>query len=285
MAVPGIEAAWVQHRRRVLDVAYRLLGSLTEAEDIAQDVWLRLTRTDQAEIRDIEGWLVTTTARLSLDHLRSAKVARTSYVGPWLPEPLLVANDQDPADQVTLDESVRMALMVVLERLSPAERTSYVLHDVFGVPFEEVAAIVGRSVAACRQLASRARRAIQAHQRFPVDQAQLRITVEAFRQACEVGSVEALAAVLDTSATGWFDSGGLLPGAPTGVVKGPDAIAMRLLESVRSRPVVWEAGEVNGEPGVLLTLAGRVVTVIALEISGGFVTRIHAVGNPAKLTR
>lgn len=283
MAVPDVEAAWAPHRRRVLDVAYRLLGSLTEADDIAQEVWLRLTRTDRAEIHDIEGWLVTATARLCLDHLRSARVARTTYVGPWLPEPLLAADDQDPADRVTLDESVRMALMVVLERLSPAQRTAYVLHDVFGVPYEEVAEIVGRSVAACRQLASRARRSIHAQQRFPVDEAQLRDTVEAFRQACEAGSVEALAAVLDSSATGWFDSGGLFPGAPTNTVQGSEAIATRLLESVRSRPVAWEVGEVNGEPGVLLTLAGRVVTAIALDVSGGFVTCIHAVGNPAKL--
>ncbi|HET9899654.1 MAG TPA: sigma-70 family RNA polymerase sigma factor, partial [Actinomycetes bacterium] len=152
-----------EHRSHLRGVAYRMLGTFGEADDAVQEAWLRLARQpDPAVIDDLRGWLTTVTARICLDMLTSARARRESYVGPWLPEPDVRADAvDDPADRVTLDESVSMALLVVLESLSPAERTAFVLHDVFGVPFDELAETVGRSPAAVRQLASRARHHVQ----------------------------------------------------------------------------------------------------------------------------
>src|SRR5437899_11726941 len=147
--------AWTNHHRFLLDVAYRLLGSYSDAEDIVQEAFSRLLRTDLDPIEDVRAWLGVVVSRLCLDQLRSARVRREAYVGPWFPEPLMHSDDalSDPADVVTLDESVRMALLIVLERMSPAERVVFVLHDVFDFPFEKIAPLVKRSPAACRQLA------------------------------------------------------------------------------------------------------------------------------------
>src|SRR5258708_4926420 len=171
--------AWRDHGRHVVDVAYRLLGSVTEAEDMVQEAFARLVRADQQSIDDVRGWLVVVVTRLCLDLLRSARVRRETYVGPWFPEPVAHAASEapDPADIVTLDESVRMALLIVLERLSPAERVVFVLHDVFEYTFEEIAPMVDRTPAACRQLASRARRRIGAEEEKvppPLDPEQIR---------------------------------------------------------------------------------------------------------------
>jgi RNA polymerase sigma-70 factor (ECF subfamily) len=159
----AFDQAWRDNRRYLLDVAYRMLGSISEAEDIVQDAFARLVRADRGEIDDIRGWLVVVVSRLCLDQLRSARSQRETYVGPWLPEPLIQPPGEafDPAERVTLDDSVRMALLVVLERLTPAERAAFVLHDLFRFSFEDVARIVGRSAEACRQLASRARHHVQ----------------------------------------------------------------------------------------------------------------------------
>src|SRR2546421_10412443 len=156
-----VTQAWSDHHGFLLDVAYRLLGSYSEAEDTVQEAFTRLLRTDLDPIEDVRAWLVVVVSRLCLDQLRSARVRREAYVGHWFPEPLIHSDEiSDPADIVTMDGSVRMALLIVLERMSPAERVVFVLHDVFDFPFEKVAPMVKRSPAACRQLASRARRRI-----------------------------------------------------------------------------------------------------------------------------
>src|SRR5881227_2391034 len=154
--------AWRDHRQYVLDVAYRMLGSVTDAEDVVQETFARLLRAED-EIADVRGWLVVVATRLCLDQLRSARAKREAYVGPWLPEPVVESAGApvDPADRITLDDSVRMAMLVVLERLTPAERAAFVLHEVFRFSFDDVSTIVGRSPEACRQLASRARRRIE----------------------------------------------------------------------------------------------------------------------------
>src|SRR5438132_9547990 len=159
----GFNEAWSEHHGFLLDVAYRLLGSYGDAEDIVQEAFSRLLRTDIDPIEDVRAWLVVVVSRLCLDQLRSARVRHESYIGPWFPEPLLQleADSADPADVVTLDESVRMAMLIVLERMSPAERVVFVLHDIFEFPFEKVAEMVGRTPAACRQLATRARRRVK----------------------------------------------------------------------------------------------------------------------------
>lgn len=286
MAVDGATEAWTAHRGTVMNVAYRMLGTLADAEDVAQDAWLRLQRTDLDGVADVEGWLVTTTARLCLDHLTSARVTRRAYVGPWLPDPLVTTADDDPgpAERVTLDDSVRMALLVALERLSPAQRTAWVLHDVFGLPYTEVADVVGRTPVACRQLASRARRQLRDHApRFRTDRATLHAVAQRFAGACQTGDVEALVAVLDPDVVGWFDSGGVLPGAPDSALHGADPVARRLIRSMGQRPVTYEVKPVNGEPGVVVRLDRRVVTVITFTTTPQGIDRIHAIGNPAKL--
>src|SRR5205809_7733021 len=192
--------AWREHRRYILDVAYRMLGSVSDAEDVVQEAFARLLQQDADQIQDVRGWLVAVANRLCLDQLRSARSRRESYVGPWLPEPVVEGETDDPSDRITLDDSVRMALLVVLERLTPAERATFVLHDVFGFSFDAVAKIVGRSPAACRQLASRARRRIEAETspaRFEVDPTVLHRVAERFIRASSNGDLDGLLEVLD----------------------------------------------------------------------------------------
>ena len=203
MTGPGsrdeLALAFEAHRPRLVRVAYASLGSVAEAEDCVQEAWLRLRRLpDPGSIRDLGAWLTTTVSRLAYDALGSARARRERYVGPWLPEPLVEhLSTDDPADRVTLDESVSMALLVVLERLSPAERTAFLLHDVFGFGFEEVAGVVGRSPAAVRQLASRARRHVEdGRPRFPPTRAEQQRLVTAFAAACGSGDMQQLVALL-----------------------------------------------------------------------------------------
>src|SRR4051794_37476 len=177
-------------RPRLLRLAYGQLGSIAEAEDVLQDAWLRLQRVDPDEIRDLHGWLTTTVSRLALDTLRSARVRREAYVGPWLPEP--VVREPGPAEQAAQAEDVSLALLIVLESLSASERTAFVLHDVFGYAFDEVAAALGVSPAAARQHAARARRAVEARRpRFPATRAQQRELIVAFGTAAREGDMEA----------------------------------------------------------------------------------------------
>ncbi|HEX2154320.1 MAG TPA: RNA polymerase sigma factor SigJ [Acidimicrobiia bacterium] len=283
-----IEGAWHAHRRRVFDVAYRMLGSVSEAEDVAQEAYVRLLRVGLDGIDDPLGWLITVTARLSLDHLRSSHARRVSYVGPWLPEPLVDSGSAfSPEERVTLDESVRMALLVVLETLSPAERTALVLHDVFGVPFEAVAELVGRSPEACRQLASRARRRVadsDAAGRFKPSRSQLARTAEEFANACASGSFEALLRILDPEVAGTFDSGGHVPGAPAGPVRGDARVARVILRSFRQEAARFNVVDVNGEPGVAVIVGNEIRAVVSLSLRDDKIVHIDAVGNPDKLS-
>ena len=285
----AVGAEWRVHRRRLIDIGYRMLGSVAEAEDVADEAYSRLLLADVEGIADVTGWLITVTSRLCLDRLRSADRQRRAYVGPWLPEPLLDMPDAravDPADRVTLDDSVRLALLVVLEQLTPAERTSFVLHDLFGIDFDHVAEIVGRSPAACRQLASRARRRIEVHPEAPriaVDRAELDRVAHRFAAACSSGEIDPLLQVLDPAVVGDFDSGGRIAGAPLDAIDGAEPIAATLVGAFRNPRFRFDVVEVNGEPGVIARVGGRVVAVIALGVRNGRVDLIHAIGNPAKL--
>ena len=282
-----IEEAWEAHKRRVFDVAYRMLGSVSEAEDMTQEAYARLVRVGLDGIEDPLGWLITVTARLCLDHLKSSQVRRVEYFGPWLPEPLVESgNSFSPEDRVTLDESVRMALLVVLETLSPAERTAFVLHDVFGVPFEEVADLVGRSTEACRQLASRARRRVAASAagRFTASRAQLAETAAEFAHACESGNFYALLRILDPEVAGTFDSGGHIRGAPAGPIRGNVRVAKVILHSFSGEAAHFEVIDVNGEPGVAVVVEGEIRATISLSLRDGKIEHINAVGNPDKLS-
>jgi len=277
--------AWRDHRRYVLDVAYRMLGSVSDAEDVVQEAFARLLRQDPDQIQDVRGWLVVVATRLCLDQLRSARTKREAYVGPWLPEPVIDGETDDPADRITLDDSVRMAMLVVLERLTPAERATFVLHDVFGFSFEEVAKTVGRSVEACRQLASRARKRIEDETgpaRFDVDPAEVGRLADRFIIAATDGDMAALMDVLDPDVVGWTDSAGLL-GAPLEPLAGRERVMDQLLRFVRGYGVTLSPLPVNGEPGVLVTRGGRLFAVIALETRAGRITRLHGIANPQKL--
>jgi len=282
--------AWTNHHHFLLDVAYRLLGSYSDAEDLVQEAFSRLLRTDLDPIEDVRAWLVVVVSRLCLDQLRSARVKREAYIGPWFPEPLLFSEDAatDPADVVTMDESVRFALLVVLERMSPAERVVFVLHDVFDFPFEKVAPMVGRTVAACRQLASRARKRVEEEAgagRFSIDPVEQRRVVDAFIAACAGGDIEALLPLLDPSVMGWADIGGLLQSVSRPNV-GRDVVSARIMKffgAASGNKLV--AKVINGEPSVVAFFEGAVVSVLALSVSDGLISRVYVVSDPRKLAQ
>jgi RNA polymerase sigma-70 factor (ECF subfamily) len=286
VAEDRLAAEFAQLRPYLLRVAYSHLGSLSEAEDLVQEAWVRLERTDREQIRNLRAWMTTVVSRLALDALSSARSRRESYVGPWLPEPLVQADPgaADPASQVDLDESVSMALLVVLESLSPAERSAFLLHDVFGYSFSEVAEIVGRSPAAARQLATRGRHAVQARRpRYPAGPQEQREVVAAFRAAAQEGDVGSLIELLDPDVTFRSDGGGVVNAART-VFTGADrvariftAMAGHFGEQFRMRPIV-----VNGSPGLLLE-TGEYPSVIAFSLDGGRISEIDVVRNPEKL--
>jgi RNA polymerase sigma-70 factor (ECF subfamily) len=285
---PQFTKAWANHHGFLLDVAYRLLGSYSEAEDTVQEAFTTLLRTDLDPIDDVRAWLVVVVSRRCLDQLRSARVRREAYIGPWFPEPLIHSDDamSDPADIVTMDESVRMALLIVLERMSPAERVVFVLHDVFDFPFERIAPMVKRSPAACRQLASRARRRIKeeaASPRFAIDPKEQRRVVDAFIAACAGGELRALLPLLDPSVVGWADVGGTLAAVSQPNV-GRERVAQQVMKFFGApSETTMTAREINGEPGIIAFRGGAVAAVLALTVKDGLVTRVYVVADPRKL--
>jgi RNA polymerase sigma factor (sigma-70 family) len=293
---PGL-AAIMGERRQLINVAYRLLGSLAEAEDAVQETyarWYAMTAQQQEAIRSPGAWLTTVTSRICLDLLGSARARRERYVGEWIPEPLpgpagwtsgdAGGGPADPADRVTLDESVTMAFLVVLESLSPAGRVALILHDVFGYPFTDVAQITGRTPAACRQLASSARRRIRAAQPPPVPPARQAGLVRDFKNAWEAQDVRALVALLDPDATVVADGGGLVSAALS-PIEGAGQIARYLTDlavrALGNMTIVERT--VNGQPGLIAQQDGVTVTVFAFDVAGDRITRIWAVRNPQKL--
>lgn len=288
----ALAAAFEELRPRLLGVAYSITGSLADAEDVVQDAWLRLDRADADAVRDLRAWLVTVVTRRALDVLGSAHARRERYVGEWLPEPIVHAAatgagvSADPADRITLDESVSLALLRMLEALSPAERTAFVLHDVFGHPFADVAEIVGRSPDAVRQLAARARRHVEAGRpRHPVTPDEQRAVVAAFAAAAVEGDIERLVTLLEADAVVHSDGGGAVS-ASRKPVAGAERIARMMVALARKRAGRIRASfvDVNGRPGILLEADGE-RTVMAFALDGGRITEIDMVRNPAKLTR
>lgn len=276
---------WLRYQRYLLAVAYRLLGSVTDAEDAVQESYLHLRRDDVNGVVELRAWLTTVVSRICLEHLRSARVQRETYIGPWLPEPQLsTVYVPDPADRVTLTESVQTAMLVVLEALTPAERVAFVLHDVFGISFGQIADIVGRTPAACRQLASRARTQVHIQApRFEVSTADRDRVVSAFLAATTQGDLETLVRALDPDVVFRSDGGGIVPAARR-PVRGAARVARLLLGLA---PQYSEASlrvvDVNGAPGVLIEDGGAVVAVVTLTVSPTRVTAIDVVLNPAKL--
>ncbi|MGW1891499.1 RNA polymerase sigma factor SigJ [Streptomyces sp. NPDC002004] len=290
METPEVAAG---ERRQLINVAYRLLGSLTEAEDAVQEAyarWYALPRDRQEAIASPGAWLTTVAGRVCLDLLGSARARRERYVGAWLPEPMPDRADwpdgrgADPADQITLDESVTMAFLVVLESMTPAERVAFVLHDVFRYPFAEIADIVGRTPAACRQLASSARRRVSAA-RAPVapTTAGQADVVRHVKEAWEAKDITALVGLLDPDAVMTADGGGLV-GTVLRPVEGGERIAQYLVHIADKAPGLrLLERSVNGVPGLVAQHADATVTVAAFGVTAGRVTRIWAVRNPEKL--
>ena len=273
---------FAQARPRLLRLAYSELGDLGEAEDVVQEAWLRLARTDAEAIENLDGWLTTVVARLALDRLRSARMRRESYVGPWLPEP--VASD-DPADRVSLDESVSYALLTVLEQLSPAERTAFVLHDVFDVPFADVAEVVGRTPEAVRQLASRARRHVERERpRFAASRDEHDRAVRAFARAVGEGNLEGLVAVLDPEVE-WVSDGGGVATASRRPLHGGERVARAWAALGRRAERRPNEVQLNGRLGLVVTGRDGGRAALSFVVDEGRITRIDAVRNPEKLRR
>jgi RNA polymerase sigma factor (sigma-70 family) len=285
---PGLDAV-ISERRQLINLAYRLLGSLAEAEDAVQETyarWYAMTPQQQQAIESPGAWLTTVASRICLDLLGSARARRERYVGEWLPEPLPDPGEWlsgrpggttvDPADRVTLDESVSMAFLVVLEAMTPAERVAFILHDVFGYPFADVAGIVGRTPAACRHV-----RASRPPASPTARQAEL---VRAFKRAWEAKDIGALIGLLDPDATVTADGGGLVSAA-LHPVQGGEQVARYLADLAVRVPSNVTALErtVNGQAGLVLQQDGVTVTVFAFDVVGDRITRIWAVRNPVKL--
>jgi RNA polymerase sigma-70 factor (ECF subfamily) len=286
-------AEFERHRPHLVGVAYRMLGTLADAEDAVQETYLRFRRTELADLRDVRAWLTTAVARICLDVLTSARVRRESYVGPWLPEPAVgavgaqFAAPMGPEDRVTLDESVSMAMLVLLESLSPAERTAFVLHDVLGHSYADISDVVGRSPAAARQLVSRARAHVrQRSPRFNPDRDQHTVAVRAFLAACVNGSVEELVRVLDPGVVLRSDGGGQVAGVARRPVIGAENVARVMVGiAARNPDSAARLGLVNGSTGVIINVGGRVVGVMGFAVAGEAITEIDFVVNPAKLSR
>jgi RNA polymerase sigma-70 factor (ECF subfamily) len=287
MTGPGV--TYEQLRPLAFAVAYRMVGSVSEAEDLVQEALLRLHRAEAGgeAIATPEAWITTTVTRLAIDHLRSARVRREAYVGDWLPEPLLVDPAPDAAAHAELADSLSMAFLVVLETLAPVERAVFLLHEVFDFPFAEIAPVVDRTEAACRQIAVRARRHVDARRpRFEPSPARRDELAERFFAALEEGDVDGLVALLADDVALYGDGGGRAP-ALARSLHGADRVARTLLawaKAGRRAGLVLAPAHVNGQPGARIgDRDGRTLSVMEIEVADGLVRAVHSVINPDKL--
>ncbi len=291
---PGLSAI-ISERRQLINLAYRLLGSLAEAEDAVQETyarWYAMSAQQQHAIENPGAWLTTVASRVCLDVLGSARARRERYVGEWLPEPLPDPTEWisgrpgstsvNPADRVALDESVSMAFLVVLESMTPAERVAFILHDVFGYSFAEVAQILDRTPAACRKLASSARRRSHASQAPAAPAAHQASIVRAFKQAWEARDINALIALLDPGATATGDGGGLVR-AELRPVEGAAQIARYLAGIADRADLMILERTVNGQPGLVAQVGGTTIAVYAFDVAGDRIKHIWTILNPDKL--
>jgi RNA polymerase sigma factor (sigma-70 family) len=270
-------------RADLQSVAYRMLGSLSEAEDAVQEAWLRLSRSDTHEVENLSAWLTTVVGRVCLDMLRARRSRREEPVSTYVPDPIVTRPDElGPEDDAVMADSIGLALLVILETLEPAERLAFVLHDMFAVPFEQIAAIVGRSPAAARQLASRARRRVQEAAPVPdTDLARQREVVDAFFAASRNGDFDALVAVLDPEVVVRGDGGVLRPGASV-VIRGAEAAASAALTFARLSPFVRPA-VVNGVAGVVVAPRGQPFAVMAFTVRNAKIVEIDVLNDPERL--
>ncbi|MFI6594676.1 RNA polymerase sigma-70 factor [Nonomuraea sp. NPDC050536] len=290
-------SSFEDQRSLLTGVAYRILGSVADAEDVVQEAWLRWSGVDEATVDDPKAYLIRVTSRLAIDRLRWAKSRREAYVGPWLPEPISLA--PDVAEHAELADSVELALLVVLETLSPLERAVFVLREAFDLPFSEIAQVIGRGEAATRQLAKRAREHVQDKRaRFEVDLGQRRQITERFMTAASDGDLDGLMELLSSEVTLVSDGGGkarsplrTLTGAINvtrflASITTPDGIAkfMASISVTDFADMSYGMATVNDAPAIVMSVAGRVVSVMALDIKDGAIDTIYLLANPDKLT-
>jgi RNA polymerase sigma factor (sigma-70 family) len=269
-----------RHRDHLRAVAYRMLGSGSEAEDAVQEAWLRLNRSQTEDVANLGGWLTTVVARVCLDMLRARRARREDHIGTWLPEPIVTV-ENGPEDEAVLADSVGLALLVVLDTLSPAERLAFVLHDMFAVAFDEIATILGRSEAAVRQLASRARRRVQgATPRTDPDLREQRRVVDAFLAASRNGDFDALLEVLDPDVVFRIDTGRRGDASP---VVGAEKVASRVLARGARLAGYALPAIVNGNAGVIVAPGGRPVAVVGFTVDHGRIVEIDLIANRSKL--
>ncbi|MGW5272116.1 RNA polymerase sigma-70 factor [Streptomyces sp. NPDC004044] len=284
-AVDRATEIFVAHRNLLFTVAYEMLGSAADAEDVLQETWLRWVEVDLEQVRDQRAYLVRITTRQALNRLRTMSRRKESYVGPWLPEPLLTA--PDVAQDVELAESVSMAVMLVLETLSPTERAVFVLREVFDVGYDEIAAAVDKTPAAVRQIAHRARRHVDARRpRKVVSQSQTRAALESFLQALEGGDLQGLFDVLAPEVVYMGDGGGVKHAALRPIV-GADKVARLLVGGLGKStvPIAFGPTVVNGSPALAIHLDGELDAIMAARVEAGRITGLYVVRNPEKLSR
>jgi RNA polymerase sigma factor (sigma-70 family) len=279
-----LAAQFEEHRAHLRAVAYKMLGSLSEADDAVQEGWLRLSRSDTSDVENLRAWLTTVVARVCLNVLRARRTRREEPLDVHVPDPIVSRDDgTQPEHEALLADSVGLALLVVLETLAPAERIAFVLHDMFAVPFDEIATLVERSPAATRQLASRARRRVQGAAPVPdADLAAQRRVVDAFFAAARDGDFDALVAVLDPDVVSRSDGGELRPEATT-VVRGAREVAARALTFARLSPFVRPA-LINGAAGVVVAPHGEPFSVMGFTVEGGKIVEIDSIADPARLS-
>jgi RNA polymerase sigma factor (sigma-70 family) len=273
-----------EHRAHLQAVAYRMLGSLSEAEDAVQDSWFRLNRSETNKVENMRGWLTTVVARVCLDMLRTRRARREDFVGSELPEPIVTLPANGPEDETLLADSVGLALLVVLDTLTPAERLAFVLHDMFGMPFEEIAPIVERSPAATRQLASRARKRVRGATPVPdPDLARQREVVDAFLAAARSGDFEALVEVLDPDVVFRADRGRIAAAGAPPIVTGAAAVADQVLARAPRFASFARPAIVNGSAGLIVIPHERSIAVIGFTIAHDRIVEIDLVADPDKL--
>lgn len=278
-----------QHCSLLFAMAYRMVGSAMEAEDIVQEAYLRYRATPPASIRSLKSFLTTIVHHLCIDHLKSAQVQRESYVGPWLPEPIITgagAAQRSPLGQIIDRESISMAFLVLLESLSPLERAVFLLREVFDYAYAEIAQITGREEAACRQLCSRAKKHIRAQRpRFPASPEIHAQMVGRFMDAFIAGDIEGLTSLLAEDVTVWSDSGGKVAGAARQPIRGREKVARAAISLISNAPAgtTFEVIEANGLPALLIRVKGQIIGLLALEVAGDLIRAVRNVANPDKL--
>ena len=281
------DTVFEEHRPALTRLAYRMLGSMADADDVVQEAYLRWIRADRTAVTSPRAYLLTIVTRLCIDQRQAVEARRTNYVGPWLPEPVVEPGEGEPGERLEVAESVSLALLVVLESLSPVERAAYLLHRVFDYGYDEIAGILGKSAVNCRQLVSRAEDRIrQRRPRFEAAPAEAERLTGAFLEACASGDMHGLVDLLATDAVLYSDSGGKVPAALV-PIRGADPIARLFLGILKKAPPDLEVRRVrvNGQPGLLAVIQGEVVQVVTFEIIDGRIATCFVVRNPDKLAR